>query len=207
MELIEKRKGTRIYFLVCMLVSIGLSSFLMIVGDLPFSNSFSSIGATRRIEFALWGMATGFALFIGMKMVLAKLEIDNKRINTDILLSCLLVVMTTLIIGEGELDETRGFAWWWHLVTAVLFSITAFGLMYVLLGIKLKKTNKRSSIPYMILVGLGGAGLIIDAIITGWVTAFTQIMLINTCLLVLLSINFFEPDIKQVGEGSGSQVR
>ncbi|MCL2539832.1 MAG: hypothetical protein FWE53_00140 [Firmicutes bacterium] len=188
----------KLYFVVCMLCSFALSALLMIIGSNPFTDSFSSIGAQYRWLFAAWGVASGLAIFIGLRLLLVKLGIKNRWFNLGIFLSGLLVILTTAIIGEGGLQEVKDFSWWWHLVTAVLFCVLSVSLLSVTLIIKFKKQDNRNiTLIYIAAAVVGIAVLLIDAVITGWVAAYAQILLINTSLIILFSTNLLERNSRE----------
>ena len=155
------------------------------LGDNPATATFSSIGDQNRALFFVWGITTGLATLLNIRLLASRLNFKNRIFDWVSSTGCAMALVTVTVLGYDPVNRTI------HIISAAIFGITCVACLLLLMIIKLIKRSK-TAVPYITAMALAGVIFIFTSIYIGWFTALTQILLANVCLVVMFSSNFIE---------------
>jgi len=146
----------------------------------------SKIGYADRILFALWGVATGFAVYLSLKMLASRLRFKNRIFEVLLAVGCIMTIVTVSVMGYGRIERPI------HVASAMGFGIFNIICVMWLLILKMIRKNKRTTAIYITLIMICAVIFIFTSAQMGWFTAFTQVLVINVCLAITFTSNFIE---------------
>jgi len=167
--------------------SITLSMILMLTGDYAVERyPLSKIGYANRGIFALWGIATGMAVYLNMKLLASRLQFKNRIFESLLVVGCLMTLVTVTIMGYGRIERPI------HVASAMGFGIFNIVCVMWLMILKARRKNKSLTAVYITLIMICAVIFIFTSAQMGWFTALTQVLVINVCLVIMFISNFIE---------------
>ena len=168
------------------IASIVISMIMVRRGENPQTDPFSAIGAENRILFIFWGSTTGAAVYLNLRLLATRLNVQSKIFQIVLAVGCSMAIVTSIVLGMDTLRRVI------HVGSAMIFGIVCVLCLLFLMIVKLKRKNKRLSATYITAMAIAGLIFILTSIYVGWFTAFTQIILSNVCLVAMFCSNFIE---------------
>lgn len=149
----------------------------------PAERTMSSIGRENSLWFLVWGMFTGSAIYLNLKLLAKRLDFRYRWFGFLVVFAVINVLLTTIVNGTSRWEAN------FHWATAMMFGVTSAVCVFILLGVK--RTRKRCRMPYLTIVTLAAVVTVIPIPIIG-LSAMSQLVMLNACLAVLFYTNFIE---------------
>jgi len=166
--------------------AITISIIMLAVGYSPRTRALSAIGEDYRWLFFAWGVCTASATYLNLKLLATRLQVKNRIFDIFLLVGCSMGIVTVLILGMDPIIRAI------HVSSAMLFGVITALCLVFLLFIKVRRKNKRTSLPYITAIALAAVIFAFTSIQVGWFTALTQVLLANICLIIMFISNFLE---------------
>ncbi|MCL2846498.1 MAG: hypothetical protein FWE38_02290 [Firmicutes bacterium] len=187
---------------VTIAVSIILSITMLVTADTNLTtgepinirtDAFSVIGFANREMFFIWGVATGLAVFLNLRLLAVRLGLVHRWFTALLAFGCSMTLVTVSVMGYDSIARPI------HVGSAALFGFcTAISLIIILVK-KLKK-NKRITSMYLTIFAMTAVIFVFTTIYVGWLTALTQILLTNISLVIMFASNFMEKWPAEISE-------
>ena len=177
----------KLFCVVFLVISILLSTTMLAMAEGNLLEiAFSVIGDANQAMFIMWGVATAGAVYLNMKLLASRLQVKSKIFEVVLAVACLAAIPLVCITGY---ETWRRIV---HVTSAMLFGILGIICVVFLFIMKLRRKSKKSAVPWLMAIFIVAVMFIYSTVQVGWFTAFTQILVINLCLIATFTSNFFE---------------
>jgi len=184
-----KGKWSVIKTLLCgasVITSIVISVIMISLGENPQTDALSRIGYVNRGLFFVWGVTTGLAVYLNLKILSKRLQFKSKIFDIALILGCSMSIVAVTVMGYSPANRAI------HIISSGIFGVVCVACVLTLMIVKAIKKNKRTSVPYITAMALAGVIFIFTSAQVGWFTASTQVLLANVCLTAMFCSNFIE---------------
>jgi len=186
----NRKIKSKIFLFTCLassIVSIALSGVMVSLGENPNIDALSRIGEENHALFILWGVFTAVAIYMNYLLLAHRLDITNKFFYAVLTIGCSMVIVSSSVIGEHIALRVI------HVTASGLFGLLCAVCLVILLIVKIRcNYNKKRTAMYLTLMAVAGLLLVVTTIYVGWFTAYTQVLIINLCLVTMFLSNFVE---------------